>query len=565
MSSILTKVVNAGITEDQPKYLKRKIRLSNYVALLLAFGVALPFVFISMVYFPPNTYIPSLAVGVALLSIFFNNIGMHLLGRVVISILPVVLTALYGANLSMIGEEPVVGIYMIQLSFSIVPFLVFDLRDKGFLISLALIEIALLFAYDFLNNAFEVEMETEVIRSGYLSSVSVFLSCFFMFGGVLILVRENYVSELKSDELLSELNEEREKMKESEEELKQNLDKIKEKQIEEEKRKWASEGIAEISGILRIDDSFDVVCDNLVSYIVKYTRSTQGGIYLTNENDEGRAVIELKSMYAYDRKKFTEKEIYPGQGLIGQAFLEKEHIYITEIPQDYLSVTSGLGEANPTALIIIPLITNDEVEGFIELASFNEFEEHEVNFLKEMGEGVASTVRNSRINDKTKILLEQSQQQSEELQAQEEEMRQNMEELEATQEENRRKSMEMEGFIHTLNNAVATIEFSPEGKILKANENWCKTVGGTIEQIKGKHHQIFVDDAYAASDEYKSFWKKLASGEAVNGEFHRRTLRGDNIWLRASYTPIRGEDGQVHKVIKFAFDITDLKKEAIKA
>jgi GAF domain-containing protein len=138
----------------------------------------------------------------------------------------------------------------------------------------------------------------------------------------------------------------------------------------------------------------------------------------------------------------VNKQIAVGEGLLGQAYLEKDTIYLTDIPAGYLQITSGLGEANPACLLIVPLKTQDSVEGVLEIASFREFEDHEIAFVEKLAESIAAAIASVRINERTQNLLQEARQQAEELRSQEEEMRQNMEELVATQEEMKRKEAE---------------------------------------------------------------------------------------------------------------------------
>jgi methyl-accepting chemotaxis protein len=108
---------------------------------------------------------------------------------------------------------------------------------------------------------------------------------------------------------------------------------------------------------------------------------------------------------------------------------------------------------------------------------------------------------------------------------------------------------------NALDKSQAVIEFTPEGSILKANQNFLAAMECTQEQIVGKHHKIFCyDDFYA---ENPQFWAELARGEIKTGMFNRRTLGGKEIWLEASYNPIADVKGNIVKVIKFASDITD--------
>lgn len=109
-----------------------------------------------------------------------------------------------------------------------------------------------------------------------------------------------------------------------------------------------------------------------------------------------------------------------------------------------------------------------------------------------------------------------------------------------------------------LDDNYAIIEFLPDGTILDANKNFELGMGYSLEEIRGKHHRNFCEPKYAASIEYKRFWKELAEGVPKIGEFKRLKKNGDVIWLRASYTPIADETGKIVKVIKFAQDNTEL-------
>ncbi len=217
--------------------------------------------------------------------------------------------------------------------------------------------------------------------------------------------------------------------------------KEKERKEEEEKRNWATEGIAKFSDILRQNSSdISALSDTIVRKMIEYVGANQGGLFIVNENEK---TLTLVSAVAYNRKKFLEKEIRFGEGLIGVCALEKETTYISEIPEDYVNITSGLGTANPRFLLIVPMKIEEEVFAVIELASFKPIEDYKIDFIETVSESIASTLSSVKISQKTAELLEQSQQQSEELSAQEEEMRQNLEEMQATQEESARREEEL--------------------------------------------------------------------------------------------------------------------------
>jgi methyl-accepting chemotaxis protein len=108
-----------------------------------------------------------------------------------------------------------------------------------------------------------------------------------------------------------------------------------------------------------------------------------------------------------------------------------------------------------------------------------------------------------------------------------------------------------------VNAGWAMIEFDPTGNILSANDYFLSTVG--YANLVGKHHRIFCEDSYAAGAEYKAFWTDLAEGKVQAGEFKRLTQNGEEIWLNASYSPVKDDHGQVVKVIKIATNISDVK------
>ncbi len=209
----------------------------------------------------------------------------------------------------------------------------------------------------------------------------------------------------------------------------------------EKQRNWTTEGLAKIGDILHASQSTDELYYSIIKFVVTYSRSNQGGLFLINEEDDNRS-LDLLACYAYEKKKFLTKQIEQGQGLIGQCAMEGETIHLTEIPNHYISITSGLGGANPNSLILLPLKVNGTLLGVIEVASFHKFLPFEITFLEKLTESIAASIGSIRMNDRTREMVGQLQQQTEEMKSQEEEMRQNMEELSATQEEMLRKEQE---------------------------------------------------------------------------------------------------------------------------
>ncbi|HEY1943426.1 MAG TPA: PAS domain-containing methyl-accepting chemotaxis protein [Roseiarcus sp.] len=122
------------------------------------------------------------------------------------------------------------------------------------------------------------------------------------------------------------------------------------------------------------------------------------------------------------------------------------------------------------------------------------------------------------------------------------------------------KGAEFESKMAALSRVQAVIEFSPNGEVLSANQNFLGLMGYTLEEIRGKHHRMFVEPAFAASTDYAEFWRRLNAGELVSNSFKRIGKGGKEVWIQASYNPMFDAKGEVYKVVKFANDITDLTR-----
>ena len=330
---------------------------------------------------------------------------------------------------------------------------------------------------------------------------------------------------------------------------------------EDKKRNWATEGLAKFGEILRTNtNDLSKLTDEIVLNLVKYLKANQGAIYIIDDDQTEEATMSMKACYAWDKKKFLNHKIHKGEGLAGQAWQEGDLIYLTEVPQNYIKITSGLGDANPTSVLIVPLKVNEQIFGVVEIASFGQFQDFEMEFVQKIAESIASTISSVKINARTQRLLEESQEMTEQMRAQEEEMRQNMEELQATQEEMQRGQAESESTMRVINDAMAVIEFEPDGTIIKANQNFLDLMGYRQDEIAGEHHRIFVSKEDRLSDGYSNFWRDLANGRANKGEFKRINKKGEIVWLKASYSPVKDKSGNVSRIMKVAYDITSLKK-----
>ena len=336
--------------------------------------------------------------------------------------------------------------------------------------------------------------------------------------------------------------------------MRDNLSKVAE---DDKKRNWATEGMAKFGEILR-NNTNDLLklSDEIIGNLVKYLKANQGALYIVDETNEGEdPTMTMKACYAWDKKKFLNHKIYRGEGLAGQAWQEGDIVYLTEVPQSYIKIASGLGDANPTSVLIVPLKVNDQIFGVVELASFSEFQDFEKEFVQKIAETIASTISTVKINARTQRLLEESQEMTEQMRAQEEEMRQNMEELQATQEEMQRSQAETDSTLTAIHGSQSVAEYAVDGSLTKVNSNYLELFGYTQDEVVGEHHRIFTTKDDKSSEEYRQFWKDLAQGYPKKGVYKRINRKGEVITVRSSFSTIKNLSGDVVKVMEITYGV----------
>ncbi|MDJ1500585.1 PAS domain-containing protein [Xanthocytophaga agilis] len=333
---------------------------------------------------------------------------------------------------------------------------------------------------------------------------------------------------------------------------------------EDRQRSWANEGHTRFAEILHSHSTdLEQIFSLLIKELVRYIGANQGGLFVTNEENPQEIFLEMLSCYAYDRKKYLHKKIEVGEGLVGQCYIEADSILLTDIPEDYVNITSGLGKANPTCLLLVPLKVNEKVYGVLELASFHVFEPYQISFIEKLGESIASTFSTLKINSTTKHLLELAQQQAETLRSQEEEMRQNMEELSATQEELTRQLHESDVLKEELQNreqvfghTTVLSESDQHGTILLVNDKLCKVSKYSREELIGKPHNIFRHPDMP-KELFKILWQTIKQGKIFRGVIKNRAKDGTHYWVDATISPILDDNGKPIKYVSARYVIPD--------
>lgn len=178
--------------------------------------------------------------------------------------------------------------------------------------------------------------------------------------------------------------------------------------VKDDESQWIMEGQAKISDILRLSNDLGDLANSTIANVVELMNAVQGSFYILNDDNDENIVLEMIACYAYNRKKHYRKNFKVGQGLVGQCAFEKDTIHRTEIPEEYVTITSGiLGDQKPGSLLLVPLISDEELYGVIEIAGFERFSELQIRFLEQLSEVIARTLFNFKANDKNLKLLEE--------------------------------------------------------------------------------------------------------------------------------------------------------------
>lgn len=203
----------------------------------------------------------------------------------------------------------------------------------------------------------------------------------------------------------------------------------------EKERNWLKEGVSLFEGIMaKQAHNIELLCDEVLLNLVKYTGSSQAVLFLKQVDEKGKMVMQVQSCYSMDKKRYINRQSSLGEGLVGAVWQEKEPVYMNDIPESYSKIRSGLGQAKPTAIFIVPAVLDGEVEAVVEMGAFREYSSNERELILQVCKGLASAVSRVRMQERTQMLLAQANALTEELRQNEEEMRQQMEELQATKE-----------------------------------------------------------------------------------------------------------------------------------
>ncbi|MCQ2974865.1 MAG: Cache 3/Cache 2 fusion domain-containing protein [Bacteroidales bacterium] len=327
---------------------------------------------------------------------------------------------------------------------------------------------------------------------------------------------------------------------------------------QEEHTDWINEGISKFIEILRFHgQDRQVLAYNIISNLVKYINANQGALYFTNEDDPNHIMLDMAACYAFEHQKIAQGSFSVDEGLLGRAYHENRILNITDLPEGYIKIVSGLGDAEPKNLIIIPLIFNNKNSGMIEIASFRLIQEHEITFLSRISESIASAISGLKISERTESLLQQSQEQSKLMKIQEVEMRRNLAEMRRLKEETENKDVEMRGLFRAVDATSLVTEYDKDGMILHVNQKVTDLFLMQEEELIGKYHTD-ISSFTPENQQYRKFWEDIRHGQ-TRSLVESINAKNKTIWISETFTPILDDKGNVLKIINIGMDISETK------
>ncbi len=296
-------------------------------------------------------------------------------------------------------------------------------------------------------------------------------------------------------------------------------------------------GVAEITNLLQHVTNLKDLSFNVLKAITNFLGIQQGAIFILNDTDKENPLLEMSASYAYDKRRNTYKIIKVKEGLVGRAYLEKESIYITEVPKNYTLIESGFGETEPKFLLIVPLIFNNKVQAVIELGGIEEIKDYKIKFVESIGENIASTISNLKHSKQTEELLSQTRVQAKEI----EEQRKTLEEkINTHRRQNRKLDKEMLQLIEIIESIKSVsymFEYDLNGNIVDVSKKVLDLWGIKKKDIIDKHHKGII--GLSNYDEtYSNFWSELNENKSQTIS-ETISINGKEYTFIQNYVPIK--------------------------
>jgi PAS domain S-box-containing protein len=326
---------------------------------------------------------------------------------------------------------------------------------------------------------------------------------------------------------------------------------LRERQTEMERQQWLESNLSRFDDVMRLnyDKNLAEFSDIIMLHLAELLKATQGAFYVYDELENA---LEMTGGYACTPKTVKKNKFTVGEGVLGQIIKTKRMVLLDDLPDDRAVIESALTKVSSKSLVIVPLMYNTDIQGVIEIAVLQKISDLHLEFIQRLAKNVATMLQSIRGILRTQHLLEQSQEMTARL-------RENAKELEHTKQEFEQQALDFQRQFTAIDHSMLVLEFSPEGDILRLNDNFLNLSKYTAEELIGKHQSIFLAESYVNSNEYRQLWNRLRNSELVEAEYECVAKDGTAFWMRANYYTV-GE-GKSRRISILAYDITTEKAQ----
>lgn len=324
-------------------------------------------------------------------------------------------------------------------------------------------------------------------------------------------------------------------------------------------QQWHIDGVNMFSLLFQNYSNIKMLTQSVITAMLEYIEVQSGAIYLLEEIN-GEEVLNLCASCGLPLARLENKIISKNQGIIWTCMLEKETIYVDEVQSGFTSIGSGLGKAKPSSILVVPLISNNNLAGILELESLGTIEKYKITFVEAVCTAIASTILNLQVTEKTETLLLEAKYQAEELSIQEEELRKNIIDMGVTQELASQNEIKQQKIIDAVTDTCLYAEYDIYGTFIKVNELFLQFHNLTTEQIIGKKAWSIEIKEIEKKDSIAEIWDDMLDGNTIERTLYLPFKKGD-YWLKETYMPILDQYENPIKIINISVDVTEEKRK----
>ncbi len=410
------KISGLGVEKGMSLSLSQRIKFSNQLSVLM---LAVSLIFIGIYMSRSNwrgVYLTTSLPSVALIILSLNYFNTHKFSRLLLSF-ALCLNTLTMTILVKISRPESITLLnyatprFIIISSLVISLLLFTSREAYWAwIPAFLVAFLGNWGFDMMHQVFDVSApKMNIFAKNYKNIGDDSLIVTIILMSVMGIYRHlTYQYEIYTQKILIEAEKSNESLLKREEELKETILAVEQSNEFEKIRNWEGEGLAALHKIIRTNFENDQLYDSLLSFIIEYTRSQQGGIFMVDEISEEEKELYLVSVHAWSKERLDrDKKIKWGEGILGQCAKSTRPKYVRRIPETYTFIPAGLHTLAPREMLILPLIFHKKLYGVIEINSIEEIATYKIEFLERCAEIVASTMASlQNILNSNKILKE---------------------------------------------------------------------------------------------------------------------------------------------------------------